>query len=68
MHQEEKGLCSSDGNIRAIFLPPNTTTVLQLTDSGILESTKCQYSKLLPQRVLAENEGEIAPSLLEVIS
>ena len=36
-------------------------------DGGILKSTKRQYRKLLLRRVLAENEGENAPSLLEVM-
>ena len=36
-------------------------------DGGILESTKRQYRKLLLRCVLAENEGENAPSLLEVM-
>ena len=57
-HSYEEVLCSSDGKIRAIFLPPNTTSVIQPLDGRILETIKCNYRKLLLQHVLAANERE----------
>ena len=60
-------LCSHDGHIKAVFLPPNTTAVIQPLDGGVLEIAKRNYRKLLLRRVLAENEGENSPSLLATI-
>ena len=53
--------------MKAVFLPPNTTAVIQPLDGGILETAKRNYRKRLLQRVLTENEGESSPSLLETI-
>ena len=66
-HPDEDLLCSHDGQMKAVFLPPNTTSVIQPLDGGILETAKRNYRKRLLQRVLTENEGESSPSLLETI-
>ena len=39
-HPDEDMLCSYDGQIRTVFLPPNTTSVIQPLDGGILETVK----------------------------
>lgn len=38
-HPHVQGLKS----IRLVFLPPNTTSVLQLMDQGVIRSLKCSY-------------------------
>lgn len=56
-HSSEDILCSDDDQIQAIFLPPNTTAVIQPLDGGILEATKRNYRKLLLQRVLTADNS-----------
>lgn len=34
-------------NIKLVFLPPNTTSVLQPMDQGVIRSLKCHYRKLI---------------------
>lgn len=60
-------LCSQNGQFKCVFLPPNTTSMIQQLDGGILETTKRNYRKLLLQRLLITNEGENSPSLFEAI-
>lgn len=43
-------------NIKIIFLPPNTTSVLQPLDLGIIKNFKVHYRKLLLQHVIANIE------------
>ena len=68
---DEDLLCSHDGQIKAVFLPLNTTAIIQPLDGGtctcILETSKCNYHKFLLQHILTESEGESSPSLLEMI-
>ena len=51
-------LCSHDGHIKAVFIPPNvnTTSVIQPLDGDNLETAKHNYHKLLLQHVMAEND------------
>ena len=54
-------LFSHDGHIKAVFLPPNTTSVFQPLIGSKLETYKHNYHKLLLQSVIAENEWESSP-------
>ena len=46
------------GEIKAIFLPPNVTPLLQPMDQGVLQNIKCFYRKML-LRSLIENEDDL---------
>jgi hypothetical protein len=41
-------------NVKLIFLPPNTTSMLQPLDQGIIRSFKVEYRKLLLRHVLSQ--------------
>ena len=53
-----ESLCSSDGEISCLYLPPNTTALIQPMDQGVLETIKRWYKRDLLLRLLnEENEG-----------
>lgn len=43
-------------NIKLVFLPPNSTSVLQPMDQGIIRSLKCHYRKLLLKKIIVDLE------------
>ncbi|XP_063875713.1 tigger transposable element-derived protein 7-like isoform X4 [Scylla paramamosain] len=45
-------LCTKDGRVKVMFLPPNTTSALQPMDHGVIESAKRHYKKLFMQQCL----------------
>lgn len=50
-------LLSCFENITFLFLPKNTTSVMQPLDLGIIHSLKCHYRNILCQHILAYNEN-----------
>ena len=66
-HPDQDVLRSRDGLIQCVFLPPNTTSMIQQLDGGTLETTKRNYRKLLLERVVATNTEEKSHTLLEAI-
>jgi hypothetical protein len=50
-------------NVELHFMPPNTTSVLQPCDQGIIKTFKLYYSKILVKYLLelSENEKEFTP-------
>lgn len=46
-------------NIKLIFLPPNSTGILQPLDSGIIRSFKAHYRKYLLEKVMDMHENEV---------
>jgi len=54
-HPEAESLMSDDSSIKALFLPPNTTALIQPMDKGILEALKRRYRRHLPHKLLLED-------------
>jgi len=46
-HPDIANLVSNDGNSKAMFLPANTTTLIQPMDQEVLEAVKRRYGKAL---------------------
>ena len=58
-HPDEGVLISSDKTIKTMFLPPNTTALIQPMDQGVVESLKRRYLKsLLRKLLLVDQEGD----------
>ena len=57
-HPDVESLSSSDGEISCLYLPPNTTSLIQPMDQGVLENLKRRYKRdLLLCLLNQENEG-----------
>ena len=61
-HPSEAILCTPNGKIRTMFLPPNTTSILQPMDQGIINAFKRHYRRLMLEDILIvelePDEGE----------
>ena len=44
-HPDVSVLQSENGNIKAMYLPPNTTAIIQPMDQGVLEALKRRYKR-----------------------
>ena len=55
-HPSISTLQSSDGKVITKFLPPNTTSLIQPMDQGILEAMKRRYKKSLLRFLLVQND------------
>ena len=63
-HPDEELLISRDGLVKALFLPPNVTSLILLMDQGVLEALKWRYRKsLLRDILLSDDEVDIAQFL-----
>jgi len=68
-HPQDDELISSNGKIRAMFLPPNVTSLIQPMDQGVIESVKRQYRKKLCQSlILADASSVSIPDFLKTIN
>lgn len=59
-HPDEEEL--KDGEIRALFLPPNVTPLLQPMDQNVIQTIKTNYKKTLLYSVLSK-EGSVLHAL-----
>ena len=60
-HPDAQSLVSKCGRIRVLYLPPNTTSVIQPMDQGVISALKRRYIKKYLDEVLAVTpppEGE----------
>ena len=60
-------LKSSDGSITCMFLPLNTTSLIQPIDQGVLQAAKNCYKRKLLQRVITSQDTETTQSLKEIM-
>ena len=59
-HPNEEDLISDDGNITALHLPSNVTSLIQPMDQGVLVALKRRYKKKLLRRLLIEDENGVS--------
>ena len=55
-HPAKEKLVAHNGRIRAMFLPPNTTSVIQPMDQGVINAVKLIYRRLFLSEVLVVEE------------
>ena len=56
-HPDCSVLVSQDKAIKAMFLPPNTTALIQPMDQGVLEALKRRYRRLMLQKLLLQDQA-----------
>ena len=60
-HPDE--LSSRDGSITCLFLPPNTTSLIQPMDQGVLQAMKNRYKRKLLQKVICSQDIDQTQSI-----
>ncbi|XP_050705146.1 tigger transposable element-derived protein 7-like [Eriocheir sinensis] len=51
-HPAKEDLVSRDGRIRCMFLPANTTSIIQPMDQGVIQAVKMRYRRHFMQEIL----------------
>ncbi|GBN64152.1 hypothetical protein AVEN_175034-1 [Araneus ventricosus] len=54
-HPSAEELCTDDGEISAMFLPPNTTALIQPMDQNAIQNIKLGYRRLLLTNILNDS-------------
>ena len=69
-HPSSTTLQSEDGKIKTMFLPPNTTAIIQPMDQGVLDPCKRRYKRKLLGHIILENESDekSVPDILKGIT
>ena len=65
-HPDESELISQDGLVKAVFLPPNVTSLIQPMDQGVLEALKRRYRKFLLRDLLLSDDVDIIEHLKSI--
>ena len=55
-HPDPATLAAKEGGIKAMYLPPNTTSLVQPMDQGVLEALERRYRKAMLQKLLLEDQ------------
>lgn len=55
-HHCGDAICSDDGLIQALFLPPNVTSIAQPMDQGVIQNIKLIYREKLEMSILSSSE------------
>ena len=58
----------SNRGVKCLFLPPNTTSLIQLMDQGVLECMKRRYRKGLLTKLVLADAGTIDPENTIIIN
>ena len=64
-HPDE--LSSRDGSVTCLFLPPNTTSLIQPMDQGILQAMKNRYKRKLLQKVICSQDIDQTQSIKDIV-
>ena len=64
-HPDE--LSSRDGSVTWLFLPPNTTSLIQPTDQGVLQAMKNRYKRKLLQKVICSQDIDQTQSIKDIV-
>lgn len=68
-HPDETKLVNNDKRITTLFFPPNTTSLIQSMDKGVLEAMKRRYKKsLLRKLLMADEEGQSMVQFVKTIN
>ena len=67
-HPDQDLLISCDGQVKAVFLPPSVTSLIQPMDQGILESLKRHYRKSLIRDMLLSDEDLDVVKFLKAVN
>jgi len=64
-HPDE--LSSRDGSVTCMFLPPNTTSLIQPMDQEVLQATKNRYKRKLLQKIICAQDLDQTQSIKDVV-
>lgn len=64
-HPDE--LSSCDGSVTCMFLPPNTTSLIQPMDQGVLQAMKNRYKRKLLQKVICAQDLDHTQSVKDIV-
>ncbi|XP_071943866.1 jerky protein homolog-like [Antedon mediterranea] len=65
-HPSEEVLTTEDGAFLVMFLPPNTTSLIQPMDQGVLEPLKRRYKKNLLRHILCQIDTPIPEAVKQL--
>ena len=64
-HPQE--LKTRDGSVTCMFLPPNTTSLIQPMDQGVLQAMKNRYKRKLLQKVICDQDLDPTQNIKEIV-
>ena len=64
-HPQELKTC--DGSVTCMFLPPNTTSLIQPMDQGVLQAMKNSYKRKLLQKVICNQDLDPTQNIKEIV-